>query len=209
MLAAVALAVTLGQTHPATAQQRQIEGLPWLQQQPPAQTSPGAPGAGQPAPPPSSPPPTGSLEGGKAPLSPATGEISGSAQVLDTANLIVAGYAVTLFGIVGMGHPYDRQMASYLAAQGGTIRCVPHANKYICMTTSGFDVAEAALFNGGARAGTDAPSEYLRQQDLARAAHRGIWAPRQPGTGAAALFKGDGLKRYFIGPAGGKEPDWT
>ena len=165
--AAMFAAVMLVPTHLATAQQRQIEGMPWLQQQSPPQTAPATPGAVQPAPPASSAPPTGSPQGGVAPPVPTGDEISGSAQVLDTANLIVAGRSIALFGIVGMGHPYDRQMATYLAAQGGTVRCVPRANKYVCMTTSGFDVAQAALFNGGARASADAPPDYLHQQDLA------------------------------------------
>ena len=207
MFASVAL--VKAQTQLATAQQKQIEGLPWLQQQSPAPTTPAPPAAVQPAPPSSSPPPTVRPHGGAAPALPPAGEISGSAQVLDTANLIVAGHAVVLFGIVGMGHPYDRQMASYLAAQGGTVRCAPHANKYICTTTSGFDVAQAALFNGGARASADAPPDYMHQQDLARAAHRGVWARRAPGTGAAALPESDRLEWRLVGSTGGKEPNWT
>lgn len=183
----------------AIAEQNQNEDLPWLHQQAPAQgapnTSPPQPGTVQPVPPAASTPPGSTAPGtvqpappyplppnppqrpGNAP--PPAAEIRGPAQVLDTANLIVEGRQVPLFGVVGLGSPYDKQMASYIAAQGGAVDCVSRANRYVCTTTSDFDVAQAALFNGGARAAPDAPPVYLHQQDLARAAHRGIWGHRR------------------------------
>jgi len=107
--------------------------------------------------------------------------VRGPAEVLDTANLLVAGRTIHLFGIKGEGAPYAGEMQSYLKAQGGVVDCAPRggtadAPDYVCMTRSGYDVAEAALFNGGARVTPDAPADYRRQEQLARTARRGIWA---------------------------------
>ena len=199
------LVLALAGADSAVAQQNQPDDLPWLHQQAPAQTAPStppsqpgtvqpvppaastptgpiAPGTVQPVPPyPSAPNPP--LPPGNAP--PPAAEIRGRALVLDTANLMVEGRQVPLFGVIGVGSPYDKQMASYIAAQGGGVDCVPRANRYVCRTTSGFDVAQAALFNGGARAAPDAPPDYLHQQDLARAAHRGVWGHRRQGSSPA------------------------
>lgn len=197
--AVIFLVLALAVADAAIAQQNQTDELPWLHQQPPVQgapnTSPPQPGT-VPSVPPAASTPTGPIAPGtvqSVPPSPSApnptqppgnapppaAEVRGSAHVLDTANLVVAGRQVPLFGIVGLGSPYDKQMASYIAAQGGAVDCVPQANRYVCTTASGFDVAQAALFNGGARAAPDAPPDYLHQQDLARAAHRGIWGHRR------------------------------
>jgi len=184
--AALLLASILVAAGTAAAQQNDINDLPRLQQQSSPQTAPQAVTPVQPTAPAAQSPPAAPAPPAAAPQSPPAAEVPvvevpvvevrGPAQVLDTGNLIVQGRAVSLFGILGLGPPYDKQLASYLAAQGGAIDCIPEATKYICKTASGYDVAAAALFNGGARAGPDAPPDYLHQQDLACAARRGIWA---------------------------------
>ncbi len=122
------------------------------------------------------------------PPAPVPAAISGPTQVLDTANLMVGGKVVALFGVVGLGAPYDSQLGSYIQNQGGTVTCQPRDNgKAVCVTVSGFDLAKAALRNGGARAAADAPPDYLAQQDQAKANHAGIWqsaaSPNQPQQG--------------------------
>ncbi len=188
-LAAALMAVTI--LWAAAAARAEADDLPWLHQSPtPSAQTPSAPATAAPsqvtpAPPPLSAPPTNVQPIPTPPppsdAAPSLDTVRGSAQVLDTANLIVAGRTVALFGILGEGAPYDRQMSSYLASQGGNVECAPRggrpdAPQYVCMTGAGYDVAEAALFNGGARASPEAPPDYLRQQELARAAKRGIWA---------------------------------
>jgi type IV secretory pathway VirB10-like protein len=161
----------------------------------PAQPAPGQPAPVQPVP--SAPPgtvtpapvqpatPPGASVTPVAPVAPGPAQpVHGTAQILDTANLMVDGRTVHLFGIQGEGAPYDGQMAAYLKSQGGFVNCAPHggtdeAPHYVCMTKSGYDLAEAALYNGGARASLDATPEYKRQESLARTAQRGIWARKR------------------------------
>ena len=164
------------------------DDLPWLHQTP-NQTAPGPATPGQvapvvpaqPAPVQPATPPGATV----APVSPGPPQsVRGSAEVLDTANLMIDGRTVHLFGIQGEGAPYDAQMAAYLKSQGGFVNCAPHggtddAPYYVCRTKAGYDLAEAALYNGGARTSPDATPEYKRQEALARSAQRGIWARKK------------------------------
>lgn len=123
------------------------------------------------------------------PAPPAT--VSGRAQVLDTANLIVAGKTVALFGVIGERAPYDKQLGDYIAQQG-TVSCTAKeaTGKYVCKTGQGFDIARAALFNGAAQAAPDAPPEYFADQEKARTDRVGIWQAGGRPTGEGKSKKG-------------------
>lgn len=117
--------------------------------------------------------------------------LSGRAQVLDTANLIVAGKTVALFGVVGERAPYDKQLGDYIAQQGAVSCTAKEATgKYVCKTGQGFDVARAALLNGAAQAAPDAPPDYLADQEKARADRVGIWQAGGRPTGEGKGKKG-------------------
>jgi hypothetical protein len=108
--------------------------------------------------------------------------ISGQPSVLDTANLVVQNQIVSLFGIEGLGAPYDNEIGNYIRAQGDTVQCTPQgAGKYICLLPSGIDVARAALTNGAARTTSEAPSDYVHDQEDAQQHHLGVWASSQLG----------------------------
>ena len=106
-------------------------------------------------------------------------QLRGTAEVLTTANLIVGNRAVRIAHIEGRGEAHARGIAGFIASRGGSVSCesVPAATAMRCTTTDGIDLAEAALFNGGARATADAPQNYRTVEAAAREARRGIWAP--------------------------------
>lgn len=111
---------------------------------------------------------------------PATPTISGSPQVIDTGNLVVAGVPVRLHGVIGEGGVPAGQMTSFIHEQGGVITCQPLTNgSHRCWTgadeSQGYDVAAAAISNGGGRVSPDAPPEYVEMQAAAQAERRGIW----------------------------------
>jgi hypothetical protein len=102
----------------------------------------------------------------------------GTVEVLSTAVLAVAGQRVTLAHIEGIEGTPARGLAGFLASRGGTVACeaVGSAGAMRCLTRDGIDVAEAALFNGGARTAPGAPASYIAAEAAARQARRGIWA---------------------------------
>lgn len=105
-------------------------------------------------------------------------QLRGAAEVLTTANLIVGNRAVRIAHIEGREGAHAEGIGSFIRSRGGTVSCepVPAALAMRCTTADGIDLAEAALFNGGARASVDAPENYRRVEAAAREARRGIWA---------------------------------
>jgi hypothetical protein len=104
--------------------------------------------------------------------------LTGPAEVLTTANMIVGTRAVRLAHVEGRGEPHARGIAAFIASRGGSVTCEPVAAAAAmrCTTADGIDLAEAALFNGGARAAPNAPEAYRAVEAAAREARRGIWA---------------------------------
>ena len=96
--------------------------------------------------------------------------------MLDTANLVVAGQPAALFGISGLDGAPAEQLGRFIKEQGGRLRCAPREGAWECATASGIDVAKAALVNGAARTKPVAPADYLRQEEAARTARRGLWS---------------------------------
>jgi hypothetical protein len=93
--------------------------------------------------------------------------------VVDTGTLLVGGQQVPLFGIVGLGSPYDSALMKIIRDQGGVAKCSRRGDRYLCKVGE-YDVALIALYNGGARAAADAPQEYLDGQARAAAQQLGI-----------------------------------
>ncbi len=111
----------------------------------------------------------------------ASGEVSGRAHVRDTATLVVDGERVHVAGIAGAGGSYARAMQGFVDASGGRLVCTPtQAGGDRCTLPSGADLAAFALVNGAARVTPGAPDSYQAQEDVARAAHRGLWAEAAP-----------------------------
>ena len=121
--------------------------------------------------------------------------ISGPVRVLNTGNLVVDNKTVALFGVIGLGAPYNVQLDRYIQDQGGTATCQPKDNaKWVCTTEAGFDVAQAALLNGQARSAADAPPDYLDQQNQAKAKHVGLWQT-DPASESQGQGQGQGQKQ--------------
>lgn len=109
---------------------------------------------------------------------PATAALQGTAQVLSTALIVVAGQRVALAHVAGVEGTQASGLAAFIARNGGTVSCEPVAPGAAmrCRTADGTDLAEAALFNGGARVRDGAPESYRAAERAAREARRGIWA---------------------------------
>ena len=104
---------------------------------------------------------------------PASPVVEGVPTVLDTSTLMVGGQLVPLLGVLGEVGPGADGLRSYLG--GRVVFCTPMgAGGYRCQV-DGFDVAEAIVYNGGARATADAPAHLLTAEASARANRRGIW----------------------------------
>ncbi len=101
--------------------------------------------------------------------------LSGAATVVDTATLDVDGQRVSLFGITGLGGSYADKLGKLIAAQGGQVDCTAKGQQYVCRLPNGNDIARVMLFNGTAIPNGDAPADYRRQDDAAKAAPRGRW----------------------------------
>lgn len=102
-------------------------------------------------------------------------DISGKAEVLDTATLVIQGKTLHLAGIEGQSGPLANQLKDFLVQQGLTVNCSPTGARYACRTASGVDVAEAILYNGAGKAGSDASARLLGLQQEAKANRRGLW----------------------------------
>jgi len=95
--------------------------------------------------------------------------------VLDSGAIVVAGQVINLYGILGESGRPASELQNYIAHMGNRVTCfVRPANSFECHA-QGYDVAEAAVLNGAARAREGAPSKYRTAEQEARAAHRGIW----------------------------------
>ncbi len=111
-----------------------------------------------------------------APVS-APGAIRGKiVRVPNATTLVVGDQRIRMSGIdpgpVEVLGPFE----SWVRGQGD-IACEPDAQKgrYHCFTTSGVDVAEAAILNGAGRVGDGATPEYRDSETQARTAKRGLW----------------------------------
>jgi len=111
-----------------------------------------------------------------APAKPARpNEISGPAEVIDTATLRVGGKLVRLFGVEWVRGGQAEELTRYLA--GRVVACQPVAGSEarLC-SVDGRDLSEVVLFNGGGRASPEATPDLVAAEDRARAERLGVWA---------------------------------
>jgi hypothetical protein len=101
--------------------------------------------------------------------------VAGAATVIDTATLSVDGQQVLLFGVIGEAGANADQLQDLINNNGARVTCQLQQTSYLCSLPNGTDVARAALFNGGARPGPDAPDDYRTQAAAAQAANKGVW----------------------------------
>jgi len=101
--------------------------------------------------------------------------LSGTASVIDTADLMIDGQKVPLVGVVGETGDYVTELQRFINAQGGTVSCDLQGQAYLCTLPSGVDIGRMGLFNGGADMAPGASADYQQQADAAKAARRGIW----------------------------------
>ena len=118
----------------------------------------------------------GPYDPARTPQPPLPPTVSGPAQVIDTATLVVGGQTVSLEGVLGSKDPFAADMQSAIDARGSNVACsLQPSGRYICTMPDGADLARTALFNGGARLSDDASADYRAQAESARAGRRGVW----------------------------------
>ncbi|WP_204262531.1 hypothetical protein [Methylobacterium sp. BTF04] len=144
---------------------------------PPAQTAAQAPGAastsGNPAP--GAPEDTSPAPVEEAPKVLQANEISGPAEVIDTATLRVGGKLVRLFGVEWVRGGQADELTRYLAGRSVTCQPVAGSEARLC-AVDGRDLSEVVLFNGGGRASSEATPDLVAAEDRARSEHLGVWA---------------------------------
>ncbi|CAO4164228.1 PBP1A family penicillin-binding protein [Methylorubrum aminovorans] len=106
------------------------------------------------------------------PAAPATGELRGVPEVVDTGTLTIRGRKVHLLGVVGEGGALSRQLARYLRRR--EVICSGDPASARCRL-DGDDLAALIVTAGGARASEDAPSDLIEAEDQARAERAGLW----------------------------------
>jgi len=107
--------------------------------------------------------------------SPSDAPVSGVPTVLDTATLVIQGATVRIGGVAGQGGEPAQDLTRYI--RGRPVACAPIdalPGEYRCRIGE-YDLAEAILLNGAARAARDAPDRLRYAEDQARRARRGIW----------------------------------
>lgn len=94
----------------------------------------------------------------------------------NAATLVVADQRVRLSGVDPGPSAALGPFENWIRAQG-VLECEPDAQtgRYRCFTSSGVDVAEAAILNGAGRVGDGATPAYRESETQARAAKRGFW----------------------------------
>ncbi|WP_338050847.1 LCCL domain-containing protein [Roseicella aerolata] len=107
----------------------------------------------------------------------APGPVAGPAEAPGPARLLVSGVPVDLAAVEPGEGTDPRLPGQFLARRGGYAHClpVPGAPGHRCTTGDGIDLAEAALYNGLARASPAASDAYRYAEQAAREAGRGIW----------------------------------
>ena len=87
--------------------------------------------------------------------------------------------------MIGVGGPEAAGLQAFLTHAGDRVTCQEAAQakakgEFVCMVPDGTDVALAALANGAAQVGPEAPAAYLAEEQKAQAERRGIWAALPP-----------------------------
>ena len=101
----------------------------------------------------------------------------GSADLLDTATLMVSGHRLGLAGLRPVELPQAAAAARAYLAQAGSVKCEPVATggwKCLAMAKS-LDVAEVFALSGFAKVAPNAPEAIRNAESSARENRRGVW----------------------------------
>ena len=144
---------------------------------PPSAAAPARPPASAAAPPATAaaPTPPAQVQPAAAMTQGAPKPLRGPPLVVDTGTLVVQGSVIHLSGIEGETGEPARELVRYIG--GRPVSCEPAeagSAQYRCRLGD-YDLSEAVVLNGAARAGADAPEGVREAEERARAAHRGIW----------------------------------
>lgn len=131
-----------------------------------------APQQARPAPDPAPPSPPAEAEP-EAPA-PQAGEVSGPAEVVDTATLRIGGRLMHLFGVEWVRGGNAADLTRYLAGRPVTCQKAPGSENFVC-TVESRDLSEVVLFNGGGRASPEAGPDLVAAEDHARTERLGVW----------------------------------
>lgn len=98
-------------------------------------------------------------------------------RIVDAADLVINGQQLRLIGIDAGPRealpPFEKWVRSH-----AELKCElsQRRERYRCVTTTGVDVAEAALLNGAGQTSDDAAPIYRQREAEARKNRRGMWA---------------------------------
>jgi endonuclease YncB( thermonuclease family) len=100
---------------------------------------------------------------------PATGVPNAASLVIDKQTVQLSGIDPGPASALG---PYEAWVKSH-----GPLECEPVADtgRYRCLTSTGNDVAEAAILNGAGRVGDGASATYREREKAAREQKKGLW----------------------------------
>jgi hypothetical protein len=100
--------------------------------------------------------------------------LQGVPEIIDTVTLRVGGSMVHLSGLERMPGGRAEDLSVYL--RGRPVQCLKEATPdiYRC-TVDGIDLSRVVLFNGGARAKSDAPADLMAAEAHARSNRVGVW----------------------------------
>ena len=121
-----------------------------------------------------SPPPSPEPGDDEAEVQPLPGEVSGPAEVVDTATLRIGGKLLHLFGVEWVRGGQSQDLTRYLAGRPVNCQRAPGSENHVC-TVEGRDLSEVVLFNGGGRASPEASPDLVAAEDHARTERLGVW----------------------------------
>ncbi len=102
--------------------------------------------------------------------------VSGAAEVVDTATLMVDGQSIPLDGLIGRKGDFAAKMQAWIAEHGNNVSCaLQQTGAYQCTVAPDLDVGRFAIFNGAAEAAQGASDDYRAQEESAKTSKRGLW----------------------------------
>ncbi len=100
--------------------------------------------------------------------------LSGVPGVIDSATLIFGKNRASLYGVQSLGGAYRRGLEQYIA--GRRVKCSLVSSKRYRCVVGGWDLSEAVLINGAARAAGDATRRLRDAEATARRGRKGVWS---------------------------------
>ncbi|MGB0749245.1 MAG: thermonuclease family protein [Magnetospiraceae bacterium] len=100
-------------------------------------------------------------------------DIVGTAKVIDTGTLEMAGRRIRLYGVSGVGNPYAQQLAGYIG--NNEILCDRRVDRTFKCIMGGYDLSEVVLLNGAGKANVGATQNLKNAESSARQQKKGVW----------------------------------